>query len=206
MKIKKVEQIIKNIKENDDWGGIDYVVKYFARHIKKNTRIRYSNSRNELEDLTQQCMIALLKAIEKFDISKGVKFTTYATNIINGEIKKYVYSNIYYGGKLTRKYTAEYIKLNKKENLSPKEAGKKQFLEDIITGNLNYKVFYSEDATDMDDNVIEKDFKDTLAGKELYLLECRESGLSRRETKMSKTEYNETLTSLKVKYFKYFRG
>ncbi len=42
-----------------------------------------------LEDLIQQGYIGLLKAIERFDPDRGVKFTTYATPTINGEIRRY---------------------------------------------------------------------------------------------------------------------
>ncbi len=42
-----------------------------------------------LEDLIQQGYIGLLKAIDRFDPERGVKFTTYATPTIKGEIRRY---------------------------------------------------------------------------------------------------------------------
>ncbi|MFO7942115.1 MAG: SigB/SigF/SigG family RNA polymerase sigma factor [Bacillota bacterium] len=42
-----------------------------------------------LEDLIQQGFVGLLKAIDRFDPDRGVKFTTYATPTITGELRRY---------------------------------------------------------------------------------------------------------------------
>ena len=44
----------------------------------------------EMEDLFQIGSIGLLKAIEKFDITYNVKFSTYAVPLISGEIKRFL--------------------------------------------------------------------------------------------------------------------
>ncbi|MCL2854483.1 MAG: RNA polymerase sporulation sigma factor SigF [Defluviitaleaceae bacterium] len=44
----------------------------------------------ELEDLFQIGAIGLMKCIDKFDISFGVKFSTYAVPMIMGEIKRFL--------------------------------------------------------------------------------------------------------------------
>ena len=41
------------------------------------------------EDLNQVGAIGLLKAIEKFDISFNLRFSTYAVPLIMGEIKRF---------------------------------------------------------------------------------------------------------------------
>ncbi|HHY70248.1 MAG TPA: RNA polymerase sporulation sigma factor SigF [Thermoanaerobacterales bacterium] len=51
---------------------------------------RFSNRGYELEDLFQIGSIGLLKAIEKFDFSYDVKFSTYAVPMIIGEIRRYI--------------------------------------------------------------------------------------------------------------------
>jgi RNA polymerase sporulation-specific sigma factor len=50
---------------------------------------RFSN-RGEIEDLFQIGCIGLMKAVEKFDPSFGVKFSTYAVPVIIGEIKQHL--------------------------------------------------------------------------------------------------------------------
>ncbi|HHX22466.1 MAG TPA: RNA polymerase sporulation sigma factor SigF [Thermoanaerobacterales bacterium] len=51
---------------------------------------RFNNRGYELEDLFQIGSIGLLKAIEKFDFSYDVKFSTYAVPMIMGEIRRHI--------------------------------------------------------------------------------------------------------------------
>lgn len=51
---------------------------------------RFKNTTYEYEDLFQVGSIGLLKAIEKFDFSFNVRFSTYAVPMIIGEIKKFL--------------------------------------------------------------------------------------------------------------------
>lgn len=63
--------------------------------IKENSGLIWSivkrfYGRGEQEDLYQLGAIGLLKCIEKFDFSYGVKFSTYAVPMIAGEIKRFL--------------------------------------------------------------------------------------------------------------------
>ena len=51
---------------------------------------RFYNRGTEAEDLFQIGNIGLLKAIDKFDMSYDVKFSTYAVPMISGEIKRFL--------------------------------------------------------------------------------------------------------------------
>lgn len=51
---------------------------------------RFVNRGHELEDLSQIGSIGLIKAIDKFDLSFDVKFSTYAVPMITGEIKRFL--------------------------------------------------------------------------------------------------------------------
>lgn len=51
---------------------------------------RFFNRGAEAEDLFQVGSIGLLKAIDKFDMSYDVKFSTYAVPMISGEIKRFL--------------------------------------------------------------------------------------------------------------------
>lgn len=64
--------------------------------VKENEALAYSlvnrykvSKREEKEDLNQVALIGLLKAIDNFDFSFEVNFSTYAVPIILGEIKKH---------------------------------------------------------------------------------------------------------------------
>ncbi len=59
--------------------------KYMAEIISR----KYSNRGIEYDDIFQIACMGLIFAIERFDISKGFEFTSFATPTILGEIKKY---------------------------------------------------------------------------------------------------------------------
>ena len=54
---------------------------------------RYSSKCDNLDDLFQIGCVGLIKAIDNFDLSFGVKFSTYAVLMIEGEIKRYIRDN-----------------------------------------------------------------------------------------------------------------
>lgn len=60
-----------------------------VRHIVK----RFGGRGYDLEDLFQIGVIGLMKAIDKFDLSLGLKFSTYAVPMITGEIKRFLRDN-----------------------------------------------------------------------------------------------------------------
>jgi RNA polymerase sigma-B factor len=51
---------------------------------------RYRSHRVELDDVAQVAAIGLLKALDRYDASRGVAFTTYAVPVIVGEIQRYL--------------------------------------------------------------------------------------------------------------------
>jgi RNA polymerase sigma-B factor len=51
--------------------------------------VKFANRGESLDDLIQVGTVGLLKAIDRFDLERGVEFTTYATPTIVGEIKRY---------------------------------------------------------------------------------------------------------------------
>ena len=57
------------------------LVEYLAR--------RFRNRGEPLDDLVQVATIGLIKAVDRFDLDRGVEFSTYATPTIVGEIKRH---------------------------------------------------------------------------------------------------------------------
>jgi len=57
------------------------LVEYLARRVR--------NRGEWLDDLTQVATIGLIKSIDRFDLERGVEFSTYATPTIVGEIKRH---------------------------------------------------------------------------------------------------------------------
>ena len=66
----------------------DVINKY--KPLVKSIARKYINSGELLEDLEQIGYLGLLNALQLFDEKKGVKFATYATWLINGEIRHYI--------------------------------------------------------------------------------------------------------------------
>lgn len=54
---------------------------------------RYQNRCDNMDDLFQIGCVGLMKAIDNFDLSHGVKFSTYAVPLILGEIRRYLRDN-----------------------------------------------------------------------------------------------------------------
>ena len=54
---------------------------------------RFNNRGENLDDLFQVGCIGLIKAVDNFDMSVGVKFSTYAVPMIIGEIRRYLRDN-----------------------------------------------------------------------------------------------------------------
>lgn len=69
------------------------------RYIKGNLRLvlsvikRFAGSNENADDLFQIGCIGLMKAIDNFDLSLNVKFSTYAVPMIIGEIRRYLRDN-----------------------------------------------------------------------------------------------------------------
>lgn len=69
------------------------------RFVKGNLRLvlsviqRFSNRGENADDLFQVGCIGLIKAIDNFDLTQGVQFSTYAVPMIIGEIRRYLRDN-----------------------------------------------------------------------------------------------------------------
>ena len=54
---------------------------------------KYQKRCDNMDDLFQIGCVGLMKAIDNFDLSKNVKFSTYAVPLILGEIRRYLRDN-----------------------------------------------------------------------------------------------------------------
>lgn len=78
---------------------------------------RFAHRGYELEDLFQIGSIGLIKAIDKFDFSYGVRFSTYAVPMIIGEIRRFLRDD--HPIKVPRSYKEMVYKINRsREKLS----------------------------------------------------------------------------------------
>ena len=91
LKAEEKEELFRRIREGDQEARELY--------IKGNLRLvlsvikRFGNSTENADDLFQIGCIGLIKAIDNFDTSLNVKFSTYAVPMIIGEIRRYLRDN-----------------------------------------------------------------------------------------------------------------
>lgn len=89
--LKEAEKIelLKRIKENDDKMARQKLIEGNLRLVLSVVQ-RFSNRGENPDDLFQVGCIGLIKAIDNFDTSHDVRFSTYAVPMIIGEIRRYL--------------------------------------------------------------------------------------------------------------------
>jgi RNA polymerase sigma-B factor len=80
--------LLRRYHEDGDLSARDQLIEQYMSLVRSLAR-RYSYRGEQLDDLVQIGAIGLIKAIDRFDIDRGVQLTTYATPNIIGEIKRH---------------------------------------------------------------------------------------------------------------------
>ncbi len=88
---EEMNELFKKVKNGDTKAREELVngnLKLVLSILKK-----FSKHVDNMDDLFQIGCIGLLKAIDNFDLSYGVKFSTYCVPMIQGEVKRYLRDN-----------------------------------------------------------------------------------------------------------------
>jgi RNA polymerase sigma-B factor len=80
--------LLRRYHEHGDLQAREKLIEQYMSLVRSLAR-RYSYRGEQLEDLVQIGAIGLIKAIDRFDLDRGVELTTYATPNIIGEIKRH---------------------------------------------------------------------------------------------------------------------
>ncbi len=80
--------LLRRYHEEGDLRAREQLIEQYMSLVRSLAR-RYSYRGEQLEDLVQIGAIGLIKAIDRFDLDRGVELTTYATPNIIGEIKRH---------------------------------------------------------------------------------------------------------------------
>ncbi len=120
----EMDELMKKFKEGDKSAKTEIIngnLKLVLSIINK-----YNNGKNDMNDLFQIGCVGLIKAVDNFDESYGVMFSTYAVPLILGEVKRYIRDSS--SIRVTRsvrdraiqimKYKDEYMSIN---GVEPKE-------------------------------------------------------------------------------------
>lgn len=94
IKVLKYNEMVELFKkyQNGDLSAKEELVNGNLKLVLSILR-RYQNKTDNMDDLFQIGCIGLIKAIDNFDLSHEVKFSTYAVLMIEGEIKRYIRDN-----------------------------------------------------------------------------------------------------------------
>jgi len=88
---EEMDTLFKKMQEGDPFAREELVngnLKLVLSILKK-----FSKKNENMDDLFQIGCIGLLKAIDNFDLSYGVKFSTYCVPMIQGEVRRYLRDN-----------------------------------------------------------------------------------------------------------------
>ena len=85
---QRARELFARLAEDTDPAVRDELVRMHLPLVEYLAR-RFRNRGEPLEDLVQVATIGLIKSIDRFDLERGVEFSTYATPTIVGEIKRH---------------------------------------------------------------------------------------------------------------------
>ncbi len=156
------------------------------QYIQGNLRLvlsvikRFSSSNENVDDLFQIGCIGLIKAIDNFDSSLNVKFSTYAVPMIIGEIRRFLRDNNSIRVSRSLKDTA-YKAIYAKESLTRKNS-KEPTIEEIATeiGITKEDIVYALDAIQNPMSLYEPIFTD--GGDTLYVMDQISDKKNKEET------------------------
>jgi RNA polymerase sigma-B factor len=88
LRLADANELFARWQEQHDARARDELVRRFLPLARKLAR-RYSGAREPFEDLLQVASLGLVKAVNRFDPSRGTAFSSFAVPTILGELKRY---------------------------------------------------------------------------------------------------------------------
>jgi len=88
---RKSMELLERVKAGDEGAREEFICGNLR--LVLSVIQRFSNRGEQADDLFQIGCIGLIKALDNFDMSHGVKFSTYAVPMIIGEIRRYLRDN-----------------------------------------------------------------------------------------------------------------
>ncbi|MBQ7360348.1 MAG: RNA polymerase sporulation sigma factor SigG [Lachnospiraceae bacterium] len=185
------------------------------KYIEGNLRLvlsiikRFGSSQESVDDLFQIGCIGLIKAIDNFDSSLGVKFSTYAVPMIIGEIRRFLRDNNTIRVSRSLKDTA-YKAIYAKEAMLKANA-KEPTLEEIATeiGISAEDITYALDAIQSPMSLYEPIYTD--GGDTLYVMDQISDKKNKEENWVEHLSLSEAIKKLnkresEIIHLRFFEG
>ena len=85
---RRTRELFHRLAADHDAGVRDELVVSHL-NLARYLAMRFAHRGEQIDDLVQVATLGLIKAIDRYDPTRGVEFTTYAAPTIIGEIKRY---------------------------------------------------------------------------------------------------------------------
>lgn len=192
LKAAEKDELFKRIKDGDDKAREEYIegnLRLVLSVIK-----RFASSNENVDDLFQIGCIGLIKAIDNFDTTLNVKFSTYAVPMIVGEIRRFLRDNSSIRVSRSLKDTA-YKAIYAKDALTRKNA-KEPTIEEIAkeVGISKEDIVYAMDAIQNPMSLYEPIYTD--GGDTLYVMDQISDKKSKEENWVEHLSLSEAMKKL----------
>lgn len=189
---KEKTELLQKAKAGDKAAREDY--------IKGNLRLvlsvirRFSNSNENADDLFQIGCIGLIKAIDNFDTSLQVKFSTYAVPMIMGEVRRYLRDNNSVRVSRSLKDTAYKVISTREQYMKKRQ--KEPTLDELAkeTGLSREEIVYALDAMQTPMSLYEPVY--TEGGDMLYVMDQISDRKNREENWVEDLSLKEAMERL----------
>lgn len=88
---EQLMELMKKVKQGDELARDEFVVANLR--LVLSVVQRFANKKEKSDDMFQVGCVGLMKAIDNFDLSLNVRFSTYAVPMIIGEIRRFLRDN-----------------------------------------------------------------------------------------------------------------
>ncbi|MBR5798596.1 MAG: RNA polymerase sporulation sigma factor SigG [Lachnospiraceae bacterium] len=179
-----------------DSGDLEARQKYIEGNLRLVLSVikRFSSSNENVDDLFQIGCIGLIKAIDNFDSSLNVKFSTYAVPMIIGEIRRFLRDNNSIRVSRSLKDTA-YKAIYAKESLTKKNLREPSITEIAAEiGITKEDIVYALDAIQNPMSLYEPVFTD--GGDTLYVMDQISDKKNREENWVEHLSLSEAMKRL----------
>lgn len=158
---------------------------------------KFNNRGENIDDIFQIGVIGLIKAIDNFDISQNVQFSTYAVPMIIGEIKRYLRDNSAY--RVTRSLRDLAYKLSQEKEKYVNEHNEEPTVEKLceITNENKEDVILALDSMIQPMSIYDAVYND--GGDSIYVLDQLKNSKDESEEVIDKISTSQILDKLTSK-------
>lgn len=189
---KEQKEMLEKIKSGDDSLKQEFI--YSNLRLVLSLVQKFNNRGENIDDIFQIGVIGLIKAIDNFDVSQNVQFSTYAVPMIIGEIKRYLRDNSAF--RVTRSLRDLAYKLSQEREKYLREHNEEPTLEKLceIVGEPKEDVVLALDSMIQPMSIYDAVYND--GGDSIYILDQLKNNKDESEEVIDKISTSQILEKL----------